>query len=193
MKITAYIIKRRKDPRKSGVFRRFLGAYFAQFTDWCTKKNSPSEEGRATTSARPPQDVAKASRRGRIQAFAQASERQPPPRKPGRGQRPTGAGEGIQLPRAEEKTRADAPPRKQRSNAATTRRPRPRAPRTRARAQPPQGRGRGGRRAASEAPPGSQNPQRRRHKPETGAQRTRAPHDGAPRQTASRAQSGSAS
>lgn len=43
----------------------------------------------------------------------------PPPRKPGRGQRPTGAGEGIQLPRAEEKNesgRATAQTAEQRSN-----------------------------------------------------------------------------
>lgn len=128
--ITTYIIKRRKDPRKSGVFRCFLGAYFAQFTDWCAsifptrgkwhrRKNSP----RPRKVARPRRRVLRRTLPRRPAAAesksAQASERQPPPRKPGRGQRPTGAGEGIQLPRAEEKNengRATAQTAEQRSN-----------------------------------------------------------------------------
>lgn len=114
----------------------------------------------------------KASRRDQIIISALTPGHRPRPGNRGGGSDQRERGRGFNFRARKKKTRADAPPRKQRSNAATTRHPRPRAPRTRARAQPPQGRGRGGRRAASEAPPGSQNTERRRHRAGRGAQRS---------------------
>lgn len=96
----------------------------------------------------------------------------PPPRKPGRGQRPTGAGEGIQLPRAEEE------PERTRHCANSEATQQLHATPARAHRAPGRGHSRrkaggaGDSRAASEAPPGSQNTERRRHRAGRGAQRS---------------------
>lgn len=135
MKITAYIIKRRKDPRKSGVFRRFLGAYFAQFTDWCAEKFCEVRRGKNKSPRRtggPARAVPQQAKRA-----AQSAR----PKAPGR----QGAGPA--------RTRGNGDPARGRGTAGRARRRSAGAARDRGRRSRPQG-AKSRRRAATTLAPG---------------------------------------
>lgn len=114
----------------------------------------------------------KASRRDQIIISALTPEHRPRPGNRGGGSDQRERGEGIQLPRAEEEPERT----RHRTNSGATQQPHA----TPARAHRAPGRGHsrrkaggaGDSRAASEAPPGSQNPQRHRRRAGRGAQRS---------------------
>lgn len=171
----------KKTPPKSG-------AFFTQFHVWCSAIFTRpqglfhSRRGRARDCVDAP---AAGGRQGVPPRPDQPHRRHivsesPRPGNRGGGCAQRARGRGSNFPRAGRTQGTDAPPPNRIDAAEATRTP------ARAHRAPGRGHSRrkaggaGDSRAASEAPPGSQNPQRRRHRPEIGAQRTRAPHDGAP-------------